>query len=390
MVSDRAYLEIVESIYDAATDPALWPVVLEKLAARSRSKAFMSVRDLTTSPNSWPTLFSSMEKGWLDAFQQHYADRVAWMKSRSPNRAVGVAVPSDRVIRRSELVETEWYNDFLRPQGLISGIGVTLMRDQRSLVSAGLWVSLEAEAEQAAHVALLQQVTPHLTRALKVNRQLSGADFRWQAAEQCFNRLEVGVVLLAPDMTVQFANAEAERILGQQDGLARDREGRLRAASSDDDADLRASVRTIATGVQSQGADPQGADRGGVLSMRRRSGRRAYGVLIAAVHPPPGLFGLGEPRAVAFIAEGRKRQPAPEQLAVAFGLTPAESRLLRVLLQGHGLTEAAARLGKSVNTAKTHVRGLFDKLGCSGQADLVRTVMSHPVWLAGGGAPRTE
>jgi DNA-binding CsgD family transcriptional regulator len=51
------------------------------------------------------------------------------------------------------------------------------------------------------------------------------------------------------------------------------------------------------------------------------------------------------------------------------------------------LTEAAARLGNSVNTAKTHLRALFDKLDCSRQADLVRTVTSHPVWLAGGGVP---
>ena len=59
-------------------------------------------------------------------------------------------------------------------------------------------------------------------------------------------------------------------------------------------------------------------------------------------------------------------------------------------LQGHGLTDAAARLGNSVNTAKTHLRALFDKLECSRQADLVQTVVSHPVWLAGREAARTR
>ena len=186
---------------------------------------------------------------------------------------------------------------------------------------------------------------------------------------------------------VQFANAEAELILGQEDGLGRDPAGHLRAAAPDDDTRLRASVRSV---LAAPGRDQRAADRGGVLSMRRRSGRWAYGVLIAAVRPPSGVFGPGEPNAILFISERRSHLPSGELLAETFGLTPAESRLLQALLQGHGLTDAAARLGNSVNTAKTHLRALFDKLECSRQADLVQTVVSHPVWLAGREAARTR
>jgi DNA-binding CsgD family transcriptional regulator len=329
-----------------------------------------------------------MEEDWLRVYHAHFSSRVSWVRTPVPARPIGIPIPSEKVISRSDLMKTEWYQDFMRPQKLISGIGVTVARDQRELVSAGLLVPLDTEPEQESHVALLQQVTPHFARALKVNRQLRGADFRWQLAEQCFNRLEVGVVLVSPDMIVQFANTEAERILGQQDGLGRNRDGRLRAASSDDDASLRASVCSATDPTSARRA--AGADRGGVLAARRRSGQRPYGVLVAPARPPAGLFGLAsEPRAIVFISEGRTRRPSADLLAAAFDLTPAESRLLQVLLQGHGLTEAAAHLGKSVNTAKTHVRALFDKLECSGQADLVRTVASHPVWLVGGGAPRS-
>lgn len=384
MPVDRAFIEIVESIYEAATDPSLWPAALGKLAAPSRGQTFMSVRDLALPPEKWPVLFVGMEQQWLDAYHRHYASRVPWMVSRVPRRAPGAATPSEAVIRRQDLLKTEFYSDFLRPQGLISGIGVTVMRDQSRLVSAGLYVPLEAEKDHANHVALVQRVAPHLERALKVNRQLSGTDFRWQAAEQCFDRLAVGVVLLSADMTVQFANAEVERMLAEQDGLRRDREGRLRAAASGDDVRLQAGVRSII-------ASPAGIAGGhrGVLAVRRNSGRRPYGLLLTATRPPNGLFGPTEPSAMIFISEGRLRQPSREQLANTFGLTLAESRLLQVLLQGHGLTEAADRLGNSVNTAKTHLRALFDKLDCSRQADLIHTVTSHPVWLAGQGGSRS-
>jgi DNA-binding CsgD family transcriptional regulator len=384
MAADNAYLEIVESIYDAATDPSLWSAALEKLAAPSHGIAFMTLRNLDRPPVGWSNLVVGMEQDWLAAYLAHYSSRVAWVKTAVPSRPVGKATPSEAVIRRSDLFKTEWGNDFLRPQGLISGIGVTVFRERDQLMSAGLFVPEKAEAKQAAHVALVQRVTPHLQRALKVNRQLSGADFRWQAAEECFDRLAVGVVMLSPNMTIRFANAEAERILRQQDGLGRDRDGRLLAGSSDDDALLRASVRSLA-------ADPQAteADRGSVLRIRRRSVERPYGVLVAAARPPHGLFGREERSVILFISEGQSREPSREQLATTFGLTLAESRLLQVLLQGHGLTEAADRLGNSVNTAKTHLRALFEKLDCSRQSDLVRTVTSHPVWLAGRGTSKT-
>jgi len=382
MVVGDSYLSIVESIYDAAADPGLWSVALEKLAAPSRGKAFLAVRDPMISAASWPTIYVGMERSWLDAYYAHYASRVAWMATRVPKRPPGVATPSDNVINRSELIKTEWYNDFMRPQKLISGIGVSVLRDRSRFISAGLLVPLEAEDEKLAHIALVQQVTPHLERALKVNRQLSRANFQWQAAEQCFNRLSVGIILLSATMKVKFSNTEAERIFRQEDGLGQDRDGCLRAGSSDDDARLRTSVRSLVSATPA-GARPVTSDHGGVLAIRRRSGKRPYGLLISGIRPPPGLFGGEDPSVIVFVAEGRSRQPSGQQLAEAFGLTPAESRLLQVLLQGHGLTEAASRLGNSVNTAKTHLRALFDKLECSRQADLISAVTSHPVWFVG-------
>ena len=47
---------------------------------------------------------------------------------------------------------------------------------------------------------------------------------------------------------------------------------------------------------------------------------------------------------------------------VAHGLTPHESRLLRMLVEGHNYKTAAAELGVSVNTVSFHMRRVYDKL----------------------------
>lgn len=47
---------------------------------------------------------------------------------------------------------------------------------------------------------------------------------------------------------------------------------------------------------------------------------------------------------------------------VAHGLTPHESRLLRMLVEGHNYKTAAMELGVSVNTVSFHMRKVYDKL----------------------------
>lgn len=66
---------------------------------------------------------------------------------------------------------------------------------------------------------------------------------------------------------------------------------------------------------------------------------------------------------------------APDRLRRAFGLTLAETRLLSALVTGERLAEYAERTGVKRSTAKTHLRGLFNKVGESRQADLIRRVM---------------
>src|SRR5688572_19177027 len=94
----KAYLSAVESIYEAATDPALWPAALEMVTATSGGAAFLCFRDPALSPTDWPITFAGMEQNWIDAYHRHYAGVVAWSKNPVPRRSLGTAVPSEQVI----------------------------------------------------------------------------------------------------------------------------------------------------------------------------------------------------------------------------------------------------------------------------------------------------
>jgi DNA-binding CsgD family transcriptional regulator len=68
------------------------------------------------------------------------------------------------------------------------------------------------------------------------------------------------------------------------------------------------------------------------------------------------------------------------QLAEAiYHLSPAQVRLAHLIVDGHDLAAASDILGVSVNTLRTHLQRIFDKIGVRNQAALVRTLLSVEV-----------
>jgi DNA-binding CsgD family transcriptional regulator len=65
-----------------------------------------------------------------------------------------------------------------------------------------------------------------------------------------------------------------------------------------------------------------------------------------------------------------------DEAASAFGLSLAQRRLAELIVAGRDLIQAASDMGISTNTAKTHLRRIFEKTGARNQATLVRALLS--------------
>ena len=62
---------------------------------------------------------------------------------------------------------------------------------------------------------------------------------------------------------------------------------------------------------------------------------------------------------------------APPPARADYGLTPAESRLLALLVEGHSYRGAAQALGVSLNTISFHMRHIYDKLQVHSKSEAV-------------------
>jgi DNA-binding CsgD family transcriptional regulator len=63
--------------------------------------------------------------------------------------------------------------------------------------------------------------------------------------------------------------------------------------------------------------------------------------------------------------------PPVELVQSLFDLTPAEARVARSLAAGKTVENIASDGSVSLNTVRTHVRGVLEKTGCNRQADVI-------------------
>ena len=71
-----------------------------------------------------------------------------------------------------------------------------------------------------------------------------------------------------------------------------------------------------------------------------------------------------------------KKVPAVEQLREFYNLTNAQARFVRELMRSANIDEAACNLHISVNTARSHLRAVYGKIGVNNMTQLMRRVGS--------------
>ena len=83
---------------------------------------------------------------------------------------------------------------------------------------------------------------------------------------------------------------------------------------------------------------------------------------------PQALFTVFEP--------GVSLDIDPFMLSATFDLTPAEARLAAKIVNGETPEKCAQTLGVKISTVRSQLMAIYGKTGATGQADLVRLVLS--------------
>jgi DNA-binding CsgD family transcriptional regulator len=312
----------------------------------------------------------------VQEYVTYWGGRDPWAYSgRWQRLAPGAVITGEQMVSRRKLRQTDFYNDFGRKYDItqcVAGLIETAPPNQASFLTIDAADSRAAFGDR--EVSLLRALMPHLLTALQVHRRLCGAGALVDVSQTMLNRLSHGVFIFNTAGRLMLANAAAENFLRQRDGLSLDR-GELRTASGSDTATLR---RLMASAVRT--SKGTGTSAGGTLVLSRPSGRRPFRVVVASISVPRFVLGPEPPAAIVFVTDP-ERTPLPSEgeIRALFGLTKAEARLAKTLVDGLSLETAARQLGLRVGTLRTRLKSIFEKTGCHRQADLVRLILVSTV-----------
>jgi DNA-binding CsgD family transcriptional regulator/PAS domain-containing protein len=271
------------------------------------------------------------------------------------------------------------WEEFYVPLDLGDTLGATLERqpEYANILVAGRFSA--QPAFERAEIEAFGTILPHLARAWRVKRALGEWEALAGTLKFVLDRLERAVIVTGPEGQIRFANRAADGLLSRGDGIDATR-GHIRAAKSyHGDALLALIDKAARTGV---GDESVAVD---AISIPR-SGETSSLAIVAEPLAPAHSDRLGHEAAsgaVLFISDSEaSNRPSADRLRVVYGLTPAEARLTSLVVDGRDVASAARTLGVSSNTVKYHLKTVFEKVGVSRQAQLVRRVLADVGGLA--------
>jgi len=365
----ETFSKVVEAVYDCALDPTRWHNTLGMIVQLCQSECCaLGIIDYPTGRTEL-TFQVGYDEYWHRLQEEKYG---AMNPTAGPFQLlpVGTVVTSAMVIDDHELLDSRFYQEFLKPRGIRDAIGFKVLQTERrfALLAAE---RLESQGRYGdAEIRLLSLLAPHVCRSVAISDALNLKTLKSEALETTLDALAAGVYLTDRDSRIVYMNRAAKRQVKTSNAL---RVVNNRLSPVDHEA-RNALAKAIAEATADE-APPSGGFTV-ALPGNDNSG------LVATILPlnrgeRRSLCGTFAATAATFVQDPIVVPPLPgEAFAKLYGLTGSELRVLLAMSPGLSVKEAAEILGIGDTTAKTHLQNIYAKTGTSKQTELMHLFLS--------------
>jgi DNA-binding CsgD family transcriptional regulator len=369
---------LIGDIYDAALDPDLWVGTLEKTCdfVVGIASALNSHDISQQTANFYFTWNDNPE--YTKSYVERYAAINPAIVAATIQTQVGDVSTFLDFITLEEYRKTQFYKEWSAPQGYIDAVQVTL--DKSATSYAGVAV-MRHDSHGPADDGVRQRMTllaPHFRRAVAISKVIDLHRVEAAALADTLDGLAAGLILVSSTGRVVHANTSGLAML-DEGSVIRGKGGKLTATDTPGDRVLQDIFLSAA------GGDAAIGGRGAAVPLTSSDGERYIAHVLPLTSGARRTAGIAHAAVAAlFVRKAALDMPHPlEAIAKAFKLTPAEMRVLMMIVQVGGVPEVALVLGTSETTVKAHLQHIFAKTGTSRQADLVKLVAGYMSPLAG-------
>jgi DNA-binding CsgD family transcriptional regulator len=368
-MNETDYTGFLDRLYGSVVERGDWEGVIARFADLvGGARAWLPSLDLSNGGGQG--VIARIDPQAQDAYFQYYYSTNPFVRLGPSELAASwplwVTTDEDRFLKE-DFAGTEYYNDFLKPQDIHSVLVVRLGRHGVMQSTLNITRPIGQGQFSGADIEIANRLHPDLVRAFNLSRRFADLkDFSAGLAET-LNSSRHAIFLLDAQGGIRHANAAAEALLGEPDGLCAVA-GRLAATSTPAARRLEALI--------ARAACPDGARReAGSMGLKTPSRRLPLSLIVAPLRSDRSLA-RGAASVLVCVADLEAGLSLPErQLRDLFGLTPAETRLALALLEGADLREAARSFAVSFATVRNQLSSIFAKTDVNRQAELIQLMM---------------
>ncbi|MDX2265015.1 MAG: LuxR C-terminal-related transcriptional regulator [Hyphomicrobiales bacterium] len=357
---------LVQSIYDCAIDPSRWDTTIADIkTAFGSANAIIALVD-AKEHRFMLGKFVGLEPDWMVTQAPFIAEQQIYLEQNLARwTSFDEPMALSRFSTEEERNNSPYLQQWAAPRGLGDIMSMMLLHapDRQARLDMGFPKDMGAITD--AQIDLARLIIPHVRRAVMISNVLDVRTIERNRLAETLDALRYAVFIVDANGRILHANTAGEAMSRAGD-LITVTGGNLYATRPRAASELEAAVKVAARNEM-------------------ELGKTGLAVMLTPPEAPPTVahvlpLARGDyrtqlqPAAVAaiFVGQAADLQASARQIALRFGLTPAERNVFAELLSGRTLAEAANTLGVSVNTTRTHLASIFGKTGVSRQVDLIR------------------
>ncbi len=299
---------------------------------------------------------SGYDPAMTRTYGEYYAGVNAWAPGFLSHEA-GKVVRAETMCPDADLVRTEFYNDWIRPQDDIALGGGAVLADglDGTFVIGGNVPRRMGREKEEEWLSLLSRLVPHLQASWRIARSLTAARLGAGGTAATLVLDERARILFADDAAAAMLEVgqplcrRGNRLSGRQDPAVTDWLARLRHV-----------MRAGGTAALPDLALADWVLRAACLAPDR----------LGESLPLP-LLGCSDHVASVTIQRRATVQSAPDRLVARLGLTRSEAEVAIALAEGATPIEIAETRGVSLHTVRNQIKSAMWKCGVSRQTQLV-------------------
>jgi len=369
MTLEEGWPDEIDAIYAAVGDERRFCDALAALRPRvGAATVLMTTMSMTPGGPCRHIAAAGVPAEAVLEYESHFREHDVWLRAMQARGLLvaGALIRTDDLVDVRSLRRSYFWRAFLSRHDTVHGLAVVLETADES--GAFTFLRFHRGERQPVfgepEMRQVRQWLPHLRNATRLHRRLSQQIAIGKTFEQLFGEARSPMIVLdgLGSLTRRNAAWEAWSAL-HADHVRVDGRGQLALR---DRASWHSLSRTLRALLHDRSTP-------GVARMHVGGG---YELLLRRIERGPGTdAGLSEDQVIGIVEFADERRP--EDLRQRFDLTPAQARVAAALAAGRSAAQAAAALGISLATVRTHITVLYRKTGTSRQPALVARLLGR-------------